>query len=207
MPETKSSPVQANELALLRRVAQRDESAVAEFYQNYADAVFRYAYRRSGECYEDAEEITQDTFTSAVTLAATFQGTSTVFTWLCGIAGLRIVDFYRRQHRGKRIPPGNVLALEALDDVSESASRSSTIDDVLNRLDAAHVADVMLECLADDEREALMLRCVEQLSIREISALMKRTEKAVEHLIARAKKKAATAAAGQMLHTSRNVSR
>ena len=41
----------------------------------------------------------------------------------------------------------------------------------------------------DEEREALLLRYVEGLSVREIAVLMKRTEKAVESLLSRAKAK------------------
>lgn len=73
-------------------------------YQTYADAVFRFVYRRVNERQKDAEEITLDGFLSAVSLAATHDGSCTVLTWLCGIANLRIADFCCWEQQAKHIP-------------------------------------------------------------------------------------------------------
>jgi RNA polymerase sigma factor (sigma-70 family) len=182
--------------SLINWVAQGDEEAVARLYHAYADAVFRFIYRRVGESYEDAEEITQDTFLAATACAPTYDPACPALTWLCGIARLRITDFYRRQGRRKRIPPDRLLAL---DEQFRSSHGPQSVahdpDDVPARLDTARMVDLTLAELRDEEREALMLRYVEELSVREIAVLMKRTEKAIESLLTRAKKKAAKVAA------------
>jgi RNA polymerase sigma-70 factor (ECF subfamily) len=183
------------DISLIERVAHGDEEAVAVFYHCYADAVFRFVYRRVQERYEDAEEITQDAFLAAVACAATYDRSCAVLTWLCGIARLRITDFYRRQSRRRRIPPGRLFALDERTAGGEGlVAGAGGLDDVPARLDAARLLDQTLASLSDDEREALMMRYVEELSVRDIAALMRRTEKAVESLLMRAKKKAARAA-------------
>lgn len=186
--------VQLDEVALVRRVARGEEEAVAAFCQTYTDDLFHFVYRRVGEQYEDAEEITQDAFLSAVSLASTYDESCPVFTWLCGIAKLRIVDFYRHQGRGQRIPPDKVLTpdeetLRTLQDDNPVAA----IDDMINRLDAARLVDVMMTSLTEEERESLLLHYVEGYSLREMAGLTERSLKAIRHLLARAHKKALAA--------------
>ena len=187
----------SGEASLLQRVTRREDAAVVELYENHADNVFRFVYRRVDRRFEDAQEITQDTFVSAVSLASTYDGSCVVFTWLCGIAKLRIVDFYRRQGRDKRIPPSQAVALEeeTIRALRDCEANEDAVDAVLDRIEAKRLVQRMLDTLADDEREALMLRYVEELPVREIASLMHRSEKAVENLLARARTKAAHAAA------------
>ncbi|MBA3725988.1 MAG: RNA polymerase sigma factor [Armatimonadetes bacterium] len=173
-----------SELMLVRAVAHGDEKAVDELYRIYSEPVMRFIFRRVDEHLEDAEEITLDTFVSAINLANSYGGHSSIYTWLCGIAKLRLVDFYRKKDRSKRVPESMTQALSKLE------SGRASLDEVLNRVEAQHVVDTMLEQLNEDEREAILLRYVEQLSVREISILMNRSEKGIEGLLARAKGKA-----------------
>lgn len=172
------------ERSLVLSVASGDESVAADLLRTYGDPVLRFVYRRVGEQMEDAEEITIDTFTSAVKLAASYDTRSSVFTWLCGIAKLRIIDFYRRAGRGKRTPAQFLTSLDALGDL-----RGQTLDHVLDRIEIERIVDELLRDLSEDEREVLLLRYVEQFSVREIAALTKRSEKGVEGLLTRAKNK------------------
>ncbi len=193
-PERSAS--ETGEVALVRRVARGDEEAVARFYHAYADAVFRFIYRRVAERYEDAQDLTQETFLAAVACALTYDGSCAVFTWLCGMARVRIADFFRRQGRRKRVPFHQLERLEeAFPGGEESASARSSLEGLPGRLDDARLLDRTMAALREEEREALLLRYVEELSVREIAALMARSEKAIESLLIRAKKKAARKAA------------
>jgi RNA polymerase sigma-70 factor (ECF subfamily) len=184
MTEAKRSASPFDHISTLHQVARSDPEAISQFYRTYANAVFRFVYRRLAERYEDAEEITQDVFLIAVTSASTYDESCSILTWLCGIAKLRITDFYRRQSRQKRVPPENCVELD------ESISAISDDDDILGRMEATRLVDQVMSSLLDDEREVLLLRYVEEHSIREISHLMSRSEKAIESLLMRAKKKA-----------------
>ena len=186
-----------DEVALAQGVAQKEEAALTALYRSYAGPVFRFVNSRLAQQREDAEEILQETFLSAVSLAPTYDGTSSLLTWLCGIAKLRIVDFYRRRGRERQIPSEKLLVLD--DDtvrlLLEFESGACSMDTVLDHLEAESVVRCMMAPLSEDERSALILRFVEELPVRDIAGLIGRTEKATEHLIVRARKKAAAAAA------------
>ena len=169
---------------LVPAVARGDDAALAELFRLYGEAVLRFVYRRVGESMEDAEEITLDTFASAAKLAGTFDIRSQVLTWLCGIAKLRIIDHFRRTSREKRMPARLRTDLGELEKVGACG-----LDHVLDRIDAERIVDEMLADLTDGEREVLLLRYVDQLSVREIATIVNRSEKGVEGLLTRAKNK------------------
>ena len=171
---------------LLKAVAARDSSAIERFYRAYSDRVMRYAYPRVQEQYEDAEEITLDTFKAAIELAHTFDGTSTASTWLCAIARLKVVDHWRRKNSGRRIPQSLLRPLD--DPMVDTRSRlqASGPEAAFGR---DELVDDVLACLNEDEREALMLKYVDGLSVRETAQVMRRSDKAVESLLSRAKAK------------------
>ena len=183
----------------MQRMAHGDEPAVAEFYSAHVDAVFRFVIRRVDGRYEDAEEITQDVFVSALQLAPTYDASCSVTTWLCGIARVRLADFFDYHGRQKRIPREQLVSLDdegvrPLPDATTDSSEEAAV----SRLEAARLTQVIACALSDEEREALMLRFVDGFSIREIAVLLQRTEKAVEHLLTRARQKAARAVASQL---------
>jgi RNA polymerase sigma-70 factor, ECF subfamily len=176
--------IEDGERTLLSAVARGDEGAVHELYRKHGDAVMQFIYRRVDERLEDAEDITVDTFLTAVDLARGFDPRSSVRTWLCGIAKVRIIDHYRRRDRSHRIPSSKVEPLD------ERLASGFTFEQLLEDLEARRVVDAMLAELSEDEREALRLRYGDELSTREASILMNRTERAVESLLTRARNKA-----------------
>ncbi len=165
--------------SLLRAMARGDEGAIETFYRAYGDPVLRFIYRRVPQSFEDAQEITHDTFLTALNLASNYRGDASAYGWVCGIARIRIVDHYRRQGRGKRIPQERIVSLDEVRDLRSQAGEPSAADEV----------DALLRTLSADEREAMMMRYVDELSIREIAQILRRSEKAIENLIARAKEK------------------
>jgi len=78
---------------LLRRIAEHDRQALAEFYDQSARLLFSAAVRILGDLAE-AEEVTQDVFVQIWNKAATFDGALGVPShWALGI-----VSLYMRRH-------------------------------------------------------------------------------------------------------------
>src|SRR5205823_11219693 len=98
------------ERELVARVARGEEAATAELLRRYLDRVFRFVCPRVGYQEQDAEEVTQETFLSAVRLAPTFRGESGVFSWLCGIARKQVFYFHSNQRPERRGAPANTLS-------------------------------------------------------------------------------------------------
>jgi RNA polymerase sigma-70 factor (ECF subfamily) len=179
------------DVGTVHRLARGDERAATELIEAHGDALFRFVLRRTGGCVEDAEELVQDTFVTAVRLGGTFDGSCAVFTWLCSLARLKIGDRFKEQSRQKRAPERTVLSL---DDDTRKALRavndtSTSLDDLVDRLDRVRLVQDLLNSMTPEQREAVTLRYVEQFSIAEIATIMKRSEKAVERLLERAKER------------------
>ena len=80
-----------------------------EIYQQYSGTVTAYLTRLSGSP-ELAEELMQETFCRAVKNIDRFDGRSSVYTWLCGIAKHLYFDSLRRRKPTEPLPeeiPGN----------------------------------------------------------------------------------------------------
>lgn len=180
-----------NEAALVRRMARGDGEAAERVFRAHGDAVFRYVLRELEFNVEDAEEVTQDTFLTAIELADSYDGLHPVFPWLCGIARLRIIDHYRKRRSLKRIPVERLMPLDPHGRIEDLAERKSgsTEDAFIRRTQMEELLSRMESALLNDEREALLLHYVEGLSIREVSGVLKRSEKGVKNLMTRGKQR------------------
>lgn len=65
----------------------------------YGDELYRFALGRVGGEAEQAEELVQDTFLSALDALPSFRGQASERTWLFVILKRKIIDFYRRRAR------------------------------------------------------------------------------------------------------------
>jgi RNA polymerase sigma-70 factor (ECF subfamily) len=164
---------------------------IDEVYRRYSERVFRFIYWRIGERREDAEELTLDTFLTALELCQRFDGRASVFVWLCGIAKLKLIHHHRHHTRQKRATEQPAVSIHDLNEaVTEArASGRTPIEELLDRISASQVIDLAMQRISPDEKEALVLRLVDGLSIREISTQMKRSEDGADALIRRAKSK------------------
>jgi len=82
--------------ALMRRIAQRDEAALAELYDRFAPLLFSLALRMVGKS-EIAEEVLQDAFLSVWRSAATWDARkSSLQAWLVAVTRHRAIDALRK---------------------------------------------------------------------------------------------------------------
>lgn len=183
--------VGVEEYALIRKMARGDGDAAEQVFRRHGDAVYRYALRELNYCVEDAEEVTQDTFLSAIELADSYDGLHPVLPWLCGIARLRIIDHFRKRRSLKRIPAESLTTLDGFEGgpAAPTTKQDSPEGEYVRRTELEELLDRMESALLNDEREALMLHYVEGFSIREVSVVLKRSEKGVKNLMTRGKQR------------------
>lgn len=84
----------SGDLALVRRIAAHDRSALAELYHRYHRRLARFLTRVTYR-YELSEEIINDTLWIVWQQAADFRGASQVSTWIVGIAYRRALATLR----------------------------------------------------------------------------------------------------------------
>ena len=173
----------ADEVALLRRIAKGDQLALARFYDLHIDAVYRFVYHQVGGHREDAEDVTQDTFITAIDNLESFRGESRLYVWLCGIAWRKASDFRRRRDHANTPRP---TAEDELRDIP-TARLQPTVEETAERDLLRHQVWQALQALPDHYRQVLTLKYIEEFEVSEIALLTSKTEKAVESLLTRAR--------------------
>lgn len=192
--DTPDSTLQNQETELVARLRQGDAAALEQLYRQYVDRVYSVVFHQVGQNKSVAEDIVQETFLSALRSIGKFRGKSKLYTWLCSIAYHKVADFYRRQGREARHsehPSGiNAAELQRIKDSEPLAS--SKIESEEDR----QVIERALLSLPLDYRQVLIFKYVEQMSVAEISLIMRRSPKSVEGLLTRARKELRNCLAG-----------
>lgn len=153
----------------------RDEDRFRAWYDSTLPRVYRYLAARCAGDETLAEELTQQTFVEAVRNRHRFDGRSDVVTWVIAIARNRLVDHYRRHGRDMRRQDRLIAALPVS---TEGALRGAEVRAEVQRA----VAN-----LPTDQRIALLLRYLDDMTVREVASAIGRSEKATESLLARAR--------------------
>lgn len=79
-------------------VAQEEKAPVEEWVNDYSDYLYRYAYRYFNDD-DVAQDLVQETLLAAVRGAESFQGNSSVRTWLTSILRHKIIDRIRSKDK------------------------------------------------------------------------------------------------------------
>jgi RNA polymerase sigma-70 factor (ECF subfamily) len=124
----------------------------------------------------------QDVFVAALTGLRTFRGSSSLRSWLLGIARHKVEDYYRRRLR----EPG---ALPEDGEGDEPSSGDMPVDEVFDRERAEARTHDVLRQLPESYSLALLWRYWENRSVRERAGATGKTEKAIERLLARARER------------------
>ena len=158
----------------LARRAASDPEAFSELYQRYLPGVYRYHLARTGQV-QVAEDLTSQTFLTALEAIHGFRGQGSFASWLFGIASHKLADHYRR--RRPELPLELAEAQHSPEALPEAA--------VLQRLEMRRVAQI-LRLLTPERAEALVLVLFGGLSLAEAAQSMGKSEAAVKMLLHRA---------------------
>jgi RNA polymerase sigma-70 factor (ECF subfamily) len=161
--------------SLLERAQRWDQAALAQVYDSYAPAIYRYAYRRTGHI-ELAHDITAETFHRFLVALQHGNGPRVhLSAWLYRVAHNLIVDTYRRSPPQEPVP---------LDDV-DVADTSDHEEDLERREEIAR-ARVALRRLTPLQQQVIALRFLEDMSLEDVALTIDRTVGAVKSLQHRA---------------------
>jgi len=166
-----------NQEELLERASRAEPAALGAVYDQYADRIYAYIYRRVGQA-EVAEDLTGQVFMRMLEAIRRDQGWRSSFSgWLYRIAHNLVIDYYRRRGRVTLIDIDEATPIRA----TEGDPVRST-ESLLNReqLRAA------LFQLTEEQAEVITLRFMEERSIAEVADLMDKTEGAIKALQYRA---------------------
>jgi len=175
---------------ILTRARQGDSDAFRVLVEEHSRAVFRLAYRMTGN-EQDAEDVVQESFLRAFSRLGDFESRANFGTWLYRIAANCSVDLMRtRQARRDQSRPESLESIEATaagdghgpDRLAESAEIGRAVQDAMRELSPL-------------ERAAFVLRHHEGRSIQEISKTLGLGTSAAKHSVFRAVRKLRSALA------------
>lgn len=179
---TSKGTQRADELALIRRVANGDDDAVRELFEEYEVKVSRYVCHVVPDINEeDLQDVIQETFIGALKSAKDYRGESALTTWLLRIANYKAIDSLRR----RRVIDKREEIIENMssDEITFIGAISADVEeDVVNEQDIALVRRALAK-LPSDQRQAITLRYVNQLSVDEVAQAMKVSRRKAELLI------------------------
>ncbi|MCY4194922.1 MAG: RNA polymerase sigma factor [bacterium] len=133
-------------------------------YQRHSDGVLRYFYRRTADP-DVAADLCAETFASALHNASQYDpARGTRGQWLYGIARRQLAMFWRRRAVAQRARRRYGIPREPIDQATADELRRT--EDIL---DSAAAIDALKD-LADDLRDAVVLRVIDQLDYQEIAA-------------------------------------
>ncbi len=168
--------------ALLRLFAQGDRAAARALTLRLTPKVMGHAYRLLGQR-EEAEDVAQEALLRLWRIAPDWRtGEARVTTWLYQVVANLCTDRLRR--RGRAAPLDE--APEPVDEARGPAQHMQT----RARSDALQAA---LDDLPDRQRQAVVLRHIEEIGNPEIAEIMGISVEAVESLTSRGKRALSTA--------------
>lgn len=165
---------------LLKRASRGDEAAFLLLYERHRDAVFRFAYRMLGASAQ-AEDVTQDCFLSLIRRPEGFDDAkATLRTYLLGAArNLSLKSLKRR---------GQEVALEEFEEEPQAGRAEEPLRNLLDEELAFEVSRAV-ENLPPLQREALLLFEYEELSLKEIAAIVETDVGTVKARLHRARRR------------------
>jgi len=173
--------------ALLIRFGNGDPSAATELTRRLAPRVLSLATRVLGNRAE-AEDVTQEAMLRLWKIAPDWRnGEARVSTWLYRV-GMNLCIDHKRRARGGHVD------LDAIPEPPDPAAGAAEALQEGARRDALQDA---LMTLPERQRQAVVLRHIEELTNPEIAGVMEISVEAVESLTARGKRALAAALAGR----------
>jgi RNA polymerase sigma-70 factor, ECF subfamily len=176
------------ERSLLRRLRDRDERAFRELIDDHRDRVFNITYRMLGNRAE-AEDVAQEVFITVFKTIESFREESKFSTWLYRVTvnhcKNRIKYLARRHDRDK----------DELDETSQQTNgaisglpvRAAQPDKALASAQMEKLLQQAIAELDEDQREVVILRDVEELSIEEICEITELPDGTVKSRLHRAR--------------------
>lgn len=169
-------------------IRRRDPEAVNAVVGRYRSQVFRAA-RGAGLDADAAQDVMQSTFGTFIAGAPRFEGRSQVRTWLFGILYRKIAAVRRRFRHQQHV--------DDIDDVREDRLRATgswtrpapPADADLDRAEMREQIDECLRAVPEQQRNAFVLREIEERTSEEISEALGLTPNHLGVLVHRARKR------------------
>jgi RNA polymerase sigma-70 factor (ECF subfamily) len=164
-----------DEIDLIQRAKEGDKEAAGELYRRHADDVLRYIQYRVKDPVI-AEDLAAEVFLKALEGLPGYQHTGAPFlAWLYRIARARTADYWRKLQRRQESPLMDTLP-----------SRTPSPEELVSTWARLNATLTTLVRLTPDQRQVIILRFFEDMSLAEVAATLDKSVGAVKALQFRA---------------------
>ncbi|WP_096438447.1 RNA polymerase sigma factor SigX [Alteribacter populi] len=146
-------------------------------YETYHHALFQYLFYMVRNR-ETAEELVQEVYIKVLQSYKGFEGKSTEKTWLYSIAKHVAIDWMRSQNRKKRKWLGKQYELS--ERAFEMRDPAPLPDEIVEQNEDVQYVYHMMERCTPDQKQVLILRYVQAMSIQETASVLGWTESKVK---------------------------
>ena len=177
-----------SDAALAQGLRDHSAEACAELYKRFGTGLYWFILAQLPGEVETAQDLLVETLADAVRDIRRFEARrSPLSAWLHGIARRRVQMELHQRNRRKSIPLARQVPIDA---VRESSDGEDLAARTASRLDAQRTIAELAQALSNLEMATLVLSYVEEFSVREIGQIIGRSERAVDSILHRAKRKA-----------------
>jgi RNA polymerase sigma-70 factor (ECF subfamily) len=170
----------------IKALRNRDRAEFARMVDAYSAPIYRLGLRMLGN-EQDAEDVLQNTFISALTHLSGFEGRSSVLTWLYRIAVNESLMILRR---GK--PEVNIEDVDSSDEndvarPTQFVDWSALPEDELLSAEGKRALDNAIQNMPENLRMVFLLRDIQDLSIKDTADALNLSEANVKVRLLRAR--------------------
>lgn len=173
---------------LLVKIAAGDEHALEQFYERYFSRVYRYVYYRVGADHQHAEEVVNDTFMEALDKAGHYDPErGSIEAWLITLSRNRIRSNNASMGRQNDYERSWSMVDGELDAFFADLDEGNLPEAALINEDLARLVGAALTGLPEEYAKILEMKYIRDLPVKDIADALKRTEKAIESQLTRAR--------------------
>ncbi|CAH0280391.1 MULTISPECIES: RNA polymerase sigma factor SigW [Peribacillus] len=154
----------------INQVLKGDHNAFGEIVEIYKDKVFQICFRMLGNR-QEAEDLAQEAFVRAFVNIRSFNITMKFSTWLYRIATNLCIDRLRKKKPDYYLD-AEVAGAEGLNMYSQIASDMAKPEEEVESLELQETIQVEIMKLPEKYRSVIVLKYIEELSLKEISEIL-----------------------------------
>ncbi|MEQ0563202.1 sigma-70 family RNA polymerase sigma factor [Amycolatopsis sp. NEAU-NG30] len=183
--DERAEAAKAEAWELVRAAQDGDSSAFGRLYDRYVDVVYRYVLFRLGDR-DLAEDVTSETFLRALRriTSVSYQGRD-VGAWFVTIARNIVLDHVKSSRFKLEVVTDEVTEPGAAPFGVGATAQAGPEQEAISRATRTELLRCVAE-LGDDQRECIVLRFLQGLSVAETAEIMNRNEGAIKALQHRA---------------------
>ncbi|MBR6755354.1 MAG: sigma-70 family RNA polymerase sigma factor [Peptococcaceae bacterium] len=156
------------ESELIKKAKKGDIAAFEELVRLHEKKVYTIAYKYMGN-YEDAGDITQETFIKAYQVIETFRGEASFGTWVYRIAANKALDELRKRKKFQITSLEEEIELEAGSVSKEIAAEDVTPEEYYLQQETGQYLQQLLNEMREEYKVVIIMREVEGRTYEEMA--------------------------------------